>query len=180
MFLLGTCLCSIFFLLITCGFFFCFLAIFKIFVSELDKTLSVLQPETVGVCGTCVARESTRASERLLLWTENFLCEGEGVNSLLEHEIIFRMQYAVQDYFKWKTQQLFSWKQLDYFPRGFPCTILTPPLPPSLKKNNGSSKINDPLLLVACVHWGCKKQPSVAFIACLCKYKGCFLWSQHW
>ena len=39
---------------------------FKVSVSELDKTLSILQPQTLGVCGTCVAR----ASERVLLGTE--------------------------------------------------------------------------------------------------------------
>ena len=64
---------------------------FKVSVSELDKTLSILRPQTLGLCGTCAARVTTRASERLLLWTESFLCEGEGVDSLLEHEIIFRI-----------------------------------------------------------------------------------------
>lgn len=43
---------------------------FRVSVSELDKTLSRLEPETLGVCGTCVARVTTRAPERLLLETE--------------------------------------------------------------------------------------------------------------
>ena len=40
---------------------------FKVSVSELDKTL---RPQTLGVCGTCVARVTTRASEKVLVETE--------------------------------------------------------------------------------------------------------------
>ena len=57
---------------------------FKVSVSELDKTL---RPQTLGVCGTCVARVTTRASEKVLLGTELSLREGGSGQFIVELQL---------------------------------------------------------------------------------------------